>query len=346
MHHVVAPDVCLGVALDALRGDAACADAHADAEVVGGRDGEGGQATHDNLVLALFEGQTVFYVGRLATGIGCRICGVVDGPDGNALASHAEILERLPGAAAAGVAGAGKIDVAFVEDFPLGIIDLACRSGVRHTELRAGGAGIGRLVHHAVPLAACCLVVEDVREIDDVAVAGAGQSCVVHGAGMVAQPRVPVAELGAVGLQVLPCRGKDGVCEKLEVGILKPLRDAFLERADMGGKRLVVLDALLHLGYRQRDVIDAFGLAGRRKAIVLESQIAHFIGKFLAEGLGRPPTAELVSTLGRPLADVPGQLHAELELCLCRLDVADVYHPESRHAVFVGFRQLVADERG
>ena len=346
VHDVVAPDVRLGAALDAPRCDGARADAHADAEVVGCRHGEGGQTAHDNLVRSLLQGQGIFDVRPLAACRGRGIGRVVDGPDGDATAADAQVLLRLPRAATGGIAVAGDIHVAFFGQFSPGIVHLVGCGGVGHAELNARSAGVGRTVHHAVPLASGGLRVVDVREVDDIAVARACQGRVLHAAGAVADAGIPEAELGAQGLDVLPGRRKDGIGHQLEVGILQALRDAARQGLHTGGKCLIVADALLHLLGRKGDFIDGLGLALCRQAVVLEADVAYLVGKVLAEGLRRPPPAELPRFVRRPSVHVPCQLHAELKLYLRRLDVAYVHHPEARHAVLVGLRQLVAYQRG
>ena len=96
VHHIIAPNVRFGITFDALRSDGTCSDAHSDQKVVGCCDGESGQATYDNLIVALFQRQSVLDIRPFAASCGDRVGCVVDGPDGNALVAYAEVVERLP----------------------------------------------------------------------------------------------------------------------------------------------------------------------------------------------------------------------------------------------------------
>ena len=107
---------------------------------------------------------------------------------------------------------------------------------------------------------------------------------------MVAKTCVPVAELGSVGLDVLCGSSDDRVGAEFEVGILQALGNAGLQVLYASGECLIVLDTLLHLLNRKGDMIDGFGFALSRKAVVFETNFAHFIGKISPEGLLGPPS--------------------------------------------------------
>ena len=88
------------------------------------------------------------------------------------------------------------------------------------------------------------------------------------------------------------------------------------------------------------------GLGSDAEAIEDGLESADFIGIGFAEGACCPVVSVLVGFLGSPAVDVPGQVHAELQLLFGRLDVAHVDNPLVADALVVCLAELVAAERG
>ena len=83
--------------------------------------------------------------------------------------------------------------------------------------------------------------------------------------------------------------------------------------------------------------LDMLRLGCNAEAIVCHLYLIDVVGIFFAKGSCRPVACVEVSTLGRPAVYVPGQVHAELQFFLSRLDVAHINYPLVAHALVIGF---------
>ena len=135
MHYIIAPDVRLSITFNTLGCDITGTDTHADAKVVGSRDREGGQTTHNNLIGTLLKGQGIFDIRPTTFCRGGGVGGVVNRPDSYTSIANTKVFECLPIASAIGITVARDIEITLIEQLTLGIIDVACCSSIRHSEL-------------------------------------------------------------------------------------------------------------------------------------------------------------------------------------------------------------------
>ena len=158
----------------------------------------------------------------------------------------------------------------------------------------------------------------------------------------------PLAQLDALrcaeGLHVHVVGTLHGVLDELEEGVAQPVGDAGLQGVDALGQRLVVADAAVFVVVGVADDVQMLGLAPCRQPVVVGFDGGQLVGHGLAESPGRPGAVVADGLRGRPLVDVPCQVHAELQLHLGGLDVAHVDDPQRADALVVGPRQLVADD--
>ena len=137
-----------------------------------------------------------------------------------------------------------------------------------------------------------------------------------------------------------------GIFYELEIGIAKFWADTRLQGFDLLGDGVVGRKACFHLLVAVVDEHHVLRLAASRQSVVFLLHFGQAVGHLLAKVLGCPVAVPLVGILWVPGIDVPRQVHAELQLCLGRLDVAHVDDPQPLNALLVASGELVADLRG
>ena len=310
------------------------------AQRASGMHGEGGQQAQGDDILASLHGQHVFGIGCIGSS---GVCLHVHGPYGDGLVLHAQSLQLAQRAAGCHIGAGGNGGPAVGRRHALHGADGGLGGHRGHLECWLAA---WRCAHDAVPFAVGNVLVVDGRQPLYLVVGLLGLVGILQCQCCVAQACLAHALHGPQVLHVHQVGSLHGIFNELEIGIAKLWADARLHGFDLLGDGAVGREPGFHLLVAVVDEHHVLRLAARRQSVVFLLHFGQGIGHLFAKGLGCPVAVPLVSVLGVPGIDVPRQVHAELQLCLGRLDVAHVDDPQPLNALLVASGELVADLRG
>ena len=310
-------------------------------QVVGGVDGERGQASCLDDVEALAHRYAVLGIrGLRRGGVGIH----VQWPYRCAGSRDAQSPDADNGCAAG--EGIARYDgCLWFGERTLDGRDVRCRGHLWHEVL---APVVGLVVHHAVPLASRYARVVFRRHRHYLVEGFLCLTGIFHGKLFLSYVCVYHALACPEQLDVLVGAGQYGIFQQLVVGVAQGGGYAAPKGYGTVVYPLVLLYALVYLLVGEVEVaqLHMLRLGGYAETVVLHLDVVDFVGEVLPEGPCRPFPGVFVCLVGLPAVDVPSQVHAELQFLLCRLDVAHVDYPLVAHALVVRLAQLVAAKGG